>query len=84
MLESDAVESTQAWLPSGPVVKSPPANAGNMGLMSGHGGSHVLQSTQPRVPQLLSLCARAQELQLLKPTCPRAYAVQREKPTRRN
>ena len=31
-------------------------------------------------PQLLSLCFRAQELQLLKPEHPKACALQQEKP----
>ena len=35
------------------------------------------------MPQLLSLCSRAQELQLLKPACPRARALQQEKPLQR-
>ena len=30
--------------PSGPVVKNPPANAGDMGSIPGPGGSHVPQS----------------------------------------
>ena len=34
-------------------------------------------------PQLLSLCSRAQEPQLLKPTQPRAYARRQEKPPQR-
>ena len=32
------------------------------------------------VPQLLSLCSRAWEPQLLKPACPGAYALKQEKP----
>ena len=30
-------------LPGGPVVKNPPANAGDMGSISGQGRSHILQ-----------------------------------------
>ena len=33
-----------------------------------------------RAPQLFSLCSRAWELQLLKPSSPRAHAPQQEKP----
>ena len=47
----------------------------------------MLQSNYARAPQLLSLCSRAWEpqlltlvLQLLKPACPRAHALQQEKP----
>ena len=31
--------------PGGPVVKNPPANAGNMGLIPNLGKSHVLQGS---------------------------------------
>ena len=41
---------------------------------------HRLWSSQARAPQLLSLCCRAWELQLLKPTQPRACALQQETP----
>ncbi len=44
-------------LPGGTVVESPPANAGNMGLISGLGGSHVPRNGQAREPQLLSMRA---------------------------
>ena len=39
-----------------------------------------LRSSVPHAPQLLSLWSRAWELQLLKPTCPRAQAPEQEKP----
>ena len=45
------------------------------------GRSHMLQSNQARLPQLLSLCSRARKLQLPKPKHPRACAQQQEKPT---
>ena len=48
-------------------VKSPPAIAGDMGLIPGLGRSHILQSNQAREPQLLSLCPRDQEPQLMGP-----------------
>ena len=35
------VRTTQEDFPGGPVVKNPPANAGNKGLISGQGRSHV-------------------------------------------
>ena len=37
----------------GPVVKNPPANAGNTGSIPGVGGFHIPWSSQARVPQLL-------------------------------
>ena len=41
--------------PGGAVVENPPANAGDMGLSPGLGGSHMLRSNWAREPQLLSL-----------------------------
>ena len=67
--------------PGGPVVKNLPANAGDTGLILDLGRSHMLQSNQARLPQLLSLCSRARKLQLPKPKHPRACAQQQEKPT---
>ena len=34
---------TSKGFPGGPVVKNPPANAGDMGLIPGPGRSHMLQ-----------------------------------------
>ena len=48
------------------VVRNPPAHTGDMGLIPDLGRSHMLQSNEAHVPQLFSLCSRAQELQLLK------------------
>ena len=36
-------DSTQRGFPGGSVVKNPPANAGDMGLISGPGRSHTLR-----------------------------------------
>ena len=47
------------WWLSG---KESPASAGDTGLISDPGRSHVLWSNQAHVPQLLSLCSRAWEL----------------------
>ena len=73
--------------PAGSVVKNLPTNAGDTGSISDLGRSHMLQSNYARVPQLLSLCSRAWELQLLthvlqllKAAGPRAHAWQQEKP----
>ena len=51
--------------PGGSVVRSLPANAGNMGLVPGPGRSHMPQSNYAREPQLLgparaTACARQQ------------------------
>ena len=52
--------------PGSPVVKSPPADAGDTGLTPGLGRSHRPQGNQACVPQLLSPCSRPQKLQLKK------------------
>ena len=64
--------------PDGSVVKNPPANAGKMGSIPDPGRSHT--GTKAPVPQPLSLCSRALQPQLLKPTHARACAPQQEKP----
>ena len=51
------------------MVKNLPANAGDMGSSPGLGRSHMPQSNEARVPQLLSMHSRAREPQLLKPAC---------------
>ena len=73
--------------PGGTVVKNPPANAGDMGSSPAPGRSHMPRSNYARVPQLLSLCSKARETQLLSPRAtttevcaPRARAPQQEKP----
>ena len=60
-----------AGFSGGSVVKNPPANAGNMGSIPSPGRSHMLQSNQPREPQLL------------KSAHSRARAQQQEKPLQR-
>ena len=69
------------------MVKNPPANAGDMGSISGSGRSHMLRSNETRAPQLLNLHSRACEPQLLSQHAttieahvPRARAPQQEKP----
>ena len=51
------------------MVKNPSANAGDTGSSPGPGRSHMPQSNEARVPQLLSPRSRAREPQLLKPAC---------------
>ena len=53
--------------PGGTGVGNPPANAGDMGSSPGPGRSHMPQSNEARVPQLLSLRSRARKPQLLSP-----------------
>ena len=53
--------------PGGSVVKNPPDNAEDTGSICHPGRSHLPRSNQACVPQLLSLCSRAQEPQLLSP-----------------
>ena len=63
--------SLKKWrqdFPGGPVVKNPPDNARNMGLIPGPGRSHMLQGNKAHVPQPLKLMS------------PRARAPQQEKP----
>ena len=66
--------------PGGSVVKDPPTNTGDMGSIPGLGRSHMSRSHEASAPQLLKLCSRAQELQLLRPTCPWASALQQKRP----
>ena len=49
------------------VVKNPPANAGDTGLILSLGRFHMTRNNSACVPQLLSLYSRAWELQLLSP-----------------
>ena len=49
------------------MVKNPPANARDTGSIPGLGRAHMLQDSSARTPQLLSLCSRAQDPQLLSP-----------------
>ena len=43
--------------PGGPVVKHPPASAGDMGLIPAAGRSHMLKGNEAHAPQLLNPCA---------------------------
>ena len=65
--------------PGGSVVKNPPLNAGDTGSIPELGRSHMLRSNEAPAPQLLSLCSRTWEAQLLKCVCPGACAPQQEK-----
>ena len=73
--------------PGGTVVKNPPANAGDTGSIPGPGRSYMPRSNKARARQLLSLCSRAHEPQLLSPRAttteaciPRAHATRQVKP----
>ena len=73
--------------PGGTVDRNLPANAGDMGSIPGPGRFHMTWSSWAHEPQLLSLCSRALELQLLRPSAattetrePRVCALQQQKP----
>ena len=70
-----------------PVVEKAPCNAGDMGSIPDLGRSHMLWGNKAQAPQLLGLCSRAWEPQLLSPHVttteahtPRTHALQQEKP----
>ena len=80
-------KTKERGFPGGAVVKNPPANAGHMGSSPGPGRSHMPRSNEASAPQLLSLCSRACEPQLLRPRAtttevraPGVRAPQQEKP----
>ena len=52
----------------------------NTGDTSSIPGTHMLWGNWAHEPQLLSLCSRAHKPQLLKPTCTRDCALQKERP----
>ena len=54
--------------------------SGDIGLIPDPGRSHIPQSNYVHVPQLLSLCSRAQELQLLNSEGPRSCAPEEKQP----
>ena len=58
-----------------------PTNAGDKGSIPDPERSQMPQSNEGRAPQLLRLCSRAQEPQLLKPVYPGAYALQQKATT---
>ena len=69
------------------MVKKPPANAGDTGLIPSPARFHMLWSDETRMSQQLSLGSGACELQLLSPRtasteagAPRTHALQQEKP----
>ena len=53
--------------PGGSVEKNPPADVGDAGSIPGPGRFHVPGSNWIHVLQLLSLCSRAQKVQLWSP-----------------
>ena len=65
--------------PGGPVVKTPPANAEDMGSIPASGRFHMLWDNQAHVPQLQSPHSTAHDPQLLKLMSPWAGALQEEK-----
>ena len=64
------------------LIKNPPANTGDMGLIPGQRPKipSCHRATKPHAAQLLSLRCRAQEAQLLTPVFPGAHVLQQEEP----
>ena len=61
-------KNRQIWdILGGLVVKNLPANAGDTGSVSAPGKSLMPRRNWAHAPQLLSLCSRVQELQILSP-----------------
>ena len=56
----------QLGFPGGPAFENPPANAGDIGSIHML-KFHMPQSNEARASQLLSLCSKAHEPQLLSP-----------------
>ena len=77
ILSWTSLKMSSLWgFPGGSVVKHPPANARDTASIPGPGRPHKLQSNQDCAPQLLSLCCRVWEPQLLSPC-----ALQQEMPS---
>ena len=66
-LETENSNNDFSGFPGGAEVKNPPAKAGDTGSSPGPGRSHMPRSNKALAPQLLSMCSRAHEPQLLKP-----------------
>ena len=87
-LQVSLSEESSSGFPGGPVVKNLPYNTRATGSIRGLGRSHMPWNNEASVPQLPSLCARAQEPQGSSPraTPTEAHAPQsprsatREKP----
>ena len=76
----DFTKKNLKGFPGSSMVKNPTANAGDMWLIPGPGRPQKLWNDYACASQLLSMCFRACEPQLLKPMHPRACAPQQEKP----
>ena len=74
------IQKVVQGFPDGSVVKNPPANAGDTGLIPDPGRPQMPCRNEARAPQLLSLCSRTQKPQLLNLACCKARAPQQEKP----
>ena len=66
--QSTKFKKAQFWgFPGGAVIENLPASSGDTGSSPGPGRSHMPRGNWAHAPQLLSLCSRAHEPQLLKP-----------------
>ena len=79
LLVKDRLKQWPQSFPDSSAGKNLTARTGDMGPIPGPKRSHMLQNNYAWA-QLLSLCSRAWEPQLLKPMHPRAHASQQEKP----
>ena len=73
------IKNKKQGFPGASVVKNPPADAGDTGLIPGPGRSRVPGSSTARAPQVRSLGSRARQLQP-KPGHPRAGAPPEQPP----
>ena len=71
-------------IPSSSAVKNLPATAGNKFDPWSRKIPHAMEHAEFRTLQLVSLCSRAWELQLLKPACPRATTRELHKRSHHN
>ena len=72
-----SISKEREGFPGGSMVKNLPANAEDMRLIPGLGRYRMPLSNYASEPQLLSLCSRAQEPRLPKPSCPEPCSATR-------
>ena len=77
-MKAECREKSSLDFPGGPVIKTLPAKAGDMGSIPGLGRFHIPWGSEACEPQLLSLHVATSEAH-----APRACTLQLEKPLRR-
>ena len=78
MRERNQHKEDIAGFPGGSVAKNPPASAADKDSIPDPRRYHMLWSNKDHAPQILSLCSRVQEPQLLKLMRPTVRAAARE------